>query len=130
MARILYDLFKACLNATLILLALCLFLGWKLSSATAEITENAAQVAARVEGVQLALTDLQAELKRIRATPSDSSAIAALEVRLARIETSLQELQQLPHRAAETAARTAVAELAAQLSQLRLCLPQDSISDS
>lgn len=121
MTRPLIDLAKALLNATQILLALCLFLGWKLMAATEGVTANAAAIADRVTPLHSAVASLQEEIASLRRTIEDGAAtappdrLAALEDRLARLQTGLSEMRRLPQQAAAEAARAGAAELAARL---------------
>ncbi|UWQ81108.1 hypothetical protein K3725_08965 [Leisingera sp. S132] len=119
MTETLFDLAKALLNATLILLALCLFLGWKLMTAAEGATANAAAIADRVLPLRTDLEALQAEAAALRSTAQDSTATAAsltrLEARLAQVQTSLADMRALPRQAAAEAARAGAAELAGRI---------------
>ncbi|WP_027243992.1 hypothetical protein [Leisingera daeponensis] len=126
MKRTVADLAKALLNATLILLALCLFLGWKLMAAASAVTANASQIASRVEPLHTAVTGLQGELASLRAAlqdrPARDGAEALSAARLDRVEERLNQLQanvagirQLPLQAAEQAARAGAAELSSRI---------------
>lgn len=126
MKRTVADLAKALLNATLILLALCLFLGWKLMAAASAVTANASQIASRVEPLHTAVTGLQGELASLRAAlqdrPAQDEAEALSAARLDRVEERLNQLQanvagirQLPLQAAEQAARAGAAELSSRI---------------
>ncbi|NVK12541.1 MAG: hypothetical protein HWE35_00010 [Rhodobacteraceae bacterium] len=121
MTKNLIDLAKALLNATLILLALCLFLGWKLMDAAGGVTANAAAIADRVTPLRTAVAGLQEETASLRAALQDGTGTAPavrleqLEHRLAQIQDSLSEMRGLPQQAAAEAARAGAAELAARL---------------
>ena len=69
MAKILKDLLLAFLNATFILLALCLFLGWKLLQSADQIrtgfAENLQAVAPlreQAQGIRVEITELRSDL--------------------------------------------------------------------
>ncbi|WP_419739871.1 hypothetical protein [Ruegeria sp.] len=73
MAKTLKDLLLALLNATLILVALCLFLGWKLASTVEDVTSGLSeklQVVAplrdEAQGIREQLSGLRSDLARIQ----------------------------------------------------------------
>ncbi|MEW2914348.1 hypothetical protein [Leisingera sp. JC11] len=121
MSKTLFDLAKALLNATLILLALCLFLGWKLMAATEVVTAAAADAADRLTPLHTAVTGLQEEVAALRNAVQDGSStafaarFAQLEARLAQLQTSVSEMRALPQEAAAEAARAGAAELASRI---------------
>lgn len=126
MTRTVADFAKALVNATLILLALCLFLGWKLMAAASVVTANASEITSRVAPLQTAATGLQEELASLRAAlqdpPGQDGADRLSAARLERVEERLNQLQanlagirQLPLQAAEQAARAGAAELAGRI---------------
>ncbi|MBY6134346.1 hypothetical protein KUV61_00785 [Nocardioides marinus] len=121
MARILFDLLKACLNATLILLALCLFLGWKLLAATEGVSANAAEIAQQLQPLRDAVRNLQQDVAGLRNDirtgdgPPPSARLARLEQQLSEVQDRLATIQTLPQQAAASAARAGASELAARL---------------
>ncbi|WP_175392924.1 hypothetical protein [Leisingera sp. JC1] len=119
MTKTLFELAKALLNATLILLALCLFLGWKLMAAAEGVTANAAAIADQVSPLRTAVSGLQEEAAALHSTVQDGTAAAAsltrLEARLAQVQASLADMRALPRQAAAEAARTGAAELAGRI---------------
>ncbi|UWQ26400.1 hypothetical protein K3553_08015 [Leisingera aquaemixtae] len=131
MKRTVADLAKALLNATLILLALCLFLGWKLMAAAAAVTAHAEQIASQVAPLHTAATGLREDLNSLRPALQDrpgqdgagqNGADTASTARLDRIEERLDQLQanlagirQLPLQSAEQAGRAGAAELVGRI---------------
>ncbi|NSY36957.1 hypothetical protein [Leisingera sp. ANG59] len=134
MAKILYDLTKTLLNATLILLALCLFLGWKLMAAAEGVTANAAALADRVTPLRTSVTGLQAEVAALRGSLTEGTASAArfdkLEERLAQLQASVSEMRALPQQAAAEAARAGAAELAGRIIRAAPLLKEGSACGS
>ncbi len=107
MAKTLKDLLLALLNATLILLALCLFLGWKLAQSVDDIrtgfAENLQVVAPlrdQAQGIRGELTALRSELATI-STQSDALDRAARQ----RLNATLQRLDGLEGKLEGTQAR-------------------------
>ncbi|WP_170605242.1 hypothetical protein [Ruegeria arenilitoris] len=105
MAKTLKDLLLALLNATLILLALCLFLGWKLAQSVENIrtgfTENLKMVAPlrdEMQGIAGEMAGLRSDLATFREegnvldTVTRSKLNGALD-RLGNIEAKLEETQ-------------------------------------
>ncbi|UWQ51376.1 hypothetical protein K3720_08145 [Leisingera caerulea] len=130
MTRTVTELAKALLNATLILLALCLFLGWKLMAAASAVTANAAEITSRVEPLHTAVTGLQGEIASLRAAVQNGTdtvppaRLAPVEERLDQLQASLSEMRDLPQQAAAGAARAGAAEFAARLTGLLRCSGQ------
>ena len=96
LGRTLWTLFLACLNATLILVALCLWLAWQVTSTVEDVSANIATSMAEIEplGGELreisgALTGIQGELGAVRSGEKlvDGEALGRIEARLAEIET-------------------------------------------
>lgn len=67
MGKVIKDLMLAVLNATLILIALCLFLAWQLAQTTQAVVDRAAQAVDRVAPVQTELAELNSEISGLRA---------------------------------------------------------------
>ncbi|UWQ85171.1 hypothetical protein [Leisingera caerulea] len=130
MTRTVTDLAKALLNATLILLALYLFLGWRLMAAASAVTANAAEITSRVEPLHTAITGLQGEIAGLRAAVQNGTAtvsparLSPVEERLDQLQASLSEMRDLPQQAAAGAARAGAAEFAARLTGLLRCSGQ------
>jgi septal ring factor EnvC (AmiA/AmiB activator) len=138
----LLDLLKAFLNASLLLLALCLFLGWKMFAAASTVSEQLSQVSDNftpVHGEIQAVTQERTALtKALESHESPDS--TELRFRLARLEQQFgalrQEtlaLKQLPAQIMATAAEAAAAKLNAGLVQwaprLSSCKSGDQIDE-
>ncbi|NOD63006.1 MULTISPECIES: hypothetical protein [unclassified Ruegeria] len=102
MAKTLKDLLLALLNATLILVALCLFLGWQLASKVESITAEFSQTLQAVAPIRDEVSGTRSELAALRADLADLSlenpganSAAAQELRsaLARLNSLEQKLQ-------------------------------------
>ncbi|KIC44081.1 hypothetical protein RA28_13920 [Ruegeria sp. ANG-S4] len=109
MAKTLKDLLLALLNATLILLALCLFLGWKLAQSVQDIREGFAenlQVVAplreEAQGIRGELAGLRSDLTSIR-----DQGIAISPTTQAKLDTALDRLNEIETRLSETQTRLA-----------------------
>ncbi|SDW29474.1 hypothetical protein SAMN05444358_101434 [Ruegeria halocynthiae] len=105
MAKTLKDLLLALLNATLILLALCLFLGWKLAqsvehirSGFAENLQLVAPLREQAQGIRGELTALRSDLATLSSPDTQLDAAdrqqlnAALQ-RLGNVEDKLEDTQ-------------------------------------
>ena len=132
MRKTILDLLKAMINATLLLLALCLYLGWMLVSSIQDVTDKVTQAVAQVTPVQDRIQDLQLEVAGLRrdiiSRPelAVSGQLTTLDQRLASLQQEMSGLRQLPNDIVQNAAQTAAAELAGSLSQLAGCLPPPS----
>ncbi|KIC25771.1 MULTISPECIES: hypothetical protein [unclassified Leisingera] len=119
MTKTLFDLAKALVKATLILLALCLFLGWKLMAAAEGVTANAAAIADQAAPLRTAITGLQSDIAALRSSMQDgtvsSARLTQLEARVAKVQDSLADMRTLPQQAAAEAAREGAAELASRI---------------
>lgn len=142
MLKVLKDLGVALLNATLILLALCLFLAWKVTSTADDIAENFARNLVTIEPLR---ADLQAATNELSALRQDVAQISTQsgEVKsatLRRIETrlesmnsqvagardSINELATAPARLMDHAIETAADSLADKAMSIRGCVPPQS----
>lgn len=114
MAKTLKDLVLALINATLILLALCLFLGWKLTTTAQSLMSDFSQkvqivapLREEVQGVRGELAALRADLATLQATDAIADTATAQRVsqtldRLNQIEDTLQATQSRIAAVAET----------------------------
>ena len=73
MIKAFWDLVKAMINATLLLVALCLFLGWQLFSSVGRLTDQLADTRESLAPIHQELRDLRADLGQVKA------AIASVE---------------------------------------------------
>jgi len=132
MKQTIYDLLKAMINATLILLALCLFLGWKLMSSVQDVTVRVTEAVLQVTPVQDRIQDLRLEVAGLRSDlvnlPEQVviGQLDRLDQRLTSLQQEMSELRQLPNEIIHNAAQTAATTLADQLSQPANCLPPSS----
>jgi len=132
MTKAILDLLKAMINATMILLALCLFLGWQLMSSVQTVTDKVTQAVVQVAPVQDRLHALKLEITGLRrdiVSRSElpiSNQLDSLDRRLAALQSDLTELRQLPSDIVQTAAQAGAAEIAGQIARLTSCLPPPS----
>lgn len=144
MAKTIKDLLLALLNATLILLALCLFLGWKLAQSVdgirAGFAENLQVIAPlrdEAQGIRGELAGLRSDLRAIRqqdlATldPETRTKLNNALDRLSDLETNLEETQTRlaglvdnPENLIDYAVTTSTEAIGAQLRGIRGCAPQ------
>ena len=120
------NLVLALLNASLILAALCLWLGWKTLSAAERVSEDVTEAASTVLPLRDDIAAMTAEISAARADfaagRNDESA-RALAVRLDRVEAQLESLTAAvaplaanPEALIATAVETAFAELGTRVS--------------
>ena len=124
MIKTLVDLFKALINATLLLLALCLFLGLKLTTSVEAVTANLANIADQVRPLKSELTTINSEIQQLRSglsarpEPEIIAELKRLEMQLGRIESQIAALADLPQDAIRTAAEAAAAKLAGEITEM------------
>lgn len=129
MTKTLLDLLKACINATLLLLALCLFLGWKLMSSVDNVTGQVTQAVVQITPVQNRIEALRTEVAALRSDILQRPEIAvsakldALDRRLAALQSEMLDLKALPAELIHDAAQTAAVEFAGQVARLSNCVP-------
>lgn len=105
MAKTLKDLLLALLNATLILLALCLFLGWKLAASVESVTERFSDTVETLAPLRTEAQSIRGELAALRSDlatislekqvvdPETAQNIRATLSRLNAVEQKLQAVQ-------------------------------------
>lgn len=97
MAKTIKDLLLALLNATLILVALCLFLGWKLAQTVEDVQDRLAQSLAVVQPLKEQAQGLRAEVGTLRedlaAIKADTGDDPELDQKLSQALTRLDSLQ-------------------------------------
>lgn len=142
MAKTLKDLLLALLNATLILVALCLFLGWKLASTVEGITtvfEEKIKIVAplkdEIRGVRGELAALRSDLTNLRTdgTVTDlsekvrlSTALVTLDNLEARMQDSqarIVEITESPDALINTAIEKTADVIADRIVAVRGCVP-------
>lgn len=126
MGKLIGDLLKALLNATLLLLAACLFFGWmlmgKVNSITTRVSAAVAEVApvrTRVEALRAEIAGLRSDLKEGVLPPAPQ--LDGIETKLEIIEAELAALRALPATLVQQAAESAAAELTGQIVRLTRC---------
>ncbi len=144
MLRVLKDLFFALLNATLILIALCLFLAWQLSNRVHDLTAAFASNLQIVEPLQQEMQDTRTELAGLRAdlaTLRDQSGevssaalqrvetrVDALESRVDGVLTQAESVVSDPSDLIDHAIQSGANELVESLGRMRGCVPADAVS--
>ncbi|TMV06436.1 hypothetical protein FGK63_14925 [Ruegeria sediminis] len=143
MAKTLKDLLLALLNATLLLLALCLFLAWKVSSTidglAATFAQNLQMVAPLREEAQAVQGELQGLRKDLEAvlqekgeelTAATQQRISGILDRAETVEKRLQsaqmritELADAPEDLIDHAIETSVDAIADRATEIRGCTP-------
>ncbi|WP_170375761.1 MULTISPECIES: hypothetical protein [Ruegeria] len=143
MAKTLKDLLLALLNATLILVALCLFLGWKLASTVEGVTtvfSEKVQVIAPLKdeilGVRGELAALRNDLAEVQSSGSVtdiaeklriSTALVKLdnlEQRMQGAQASIAELTDSPDKLINSAIEKSADVVADRIIAIRGCVPQ------
>lgn len=142
MLKVLKDLGVALLNATLILLALCLFLAWKVVNTADYVASNFASNLVTVEPLRADLQAMTGELVSIRqdvaqlsaqSSEVQSAALQRIATRLEKVDTrvtdaskSISNLSEVPYRLVDRAIETASDNLAQQAKSIRGCVPEQS----
>ena len=126
MGKIIADLLKALLNATLLLLAACLFLGWLGMGKVEAVTERVTDAVAEVTPVKTRVEALRAEIAGLRSDLRDgvlppAPQLDGIETKLEIIEAELSALRALPAALVQQAAESAAAELTGQIVRLTRC---------
>jgi len=144
--KLLKDLAVAMLNATLILLALCLFLAWKVgttvNSVTATFAQNLITVEPLADEVRSAKSEIVALRQDIAAAMSsagslnDSARIRLqsrtdqLETRIDAMSDAMQQLADLPTTMLDHALEKSAAEVVDGIQDIRDCKPPESDATS
>lgn len=100
LGRTLRNLAVAMLNATLILVAVCLWLGWSTLSAAERVSLQIGEAAQAIVPVRAEITGLTAEIAGVRSdiatlgagASADGAAMVALDTRIAAVEAQLADL--------------------------------------
>ena len=137
--RTLWNLCLALLNATLILVAICRFLGWRLASTVEGISETFANTILQArpirddfQALQLEVSGLREDVADLKAAPGTpvTASLVGLNSKLSRIDENLSGISEKiagafddPDALVETAIRTAAGELAGFVTGSRQCRP-------
>lgn len=114
------DLLKALVNASLLLLALCLFLGWKLFAAADAVSDRFGEISKDFTPVHVEIHSMTQELAVLTKTLKEGNSPDSTEMRLrlSRLEQQLtglkqetQTLKQLPAQVMAEAAEAAATKL-------------------
>ncbi len=140
MGKTLKDLVLALLNATLILVALCLFLGWQLTRTVDGLVDTATdnlqvltplrdeigQMTGEVQGLRADLASLRAGVDDPELLNRLQSQITAIDTRVQAMTTQLQGLAGKPQEMLNAAIEQAGATAAQSVNQIRGCVPPAS----
>lgn len=126
MKKLIMDLLKAMVNATLLLLLLCLFFGWQLMGRVNQVTDQVTEAVAEVAPLKTRVEALRGELVGLRSDLQNGTQPAApqldgIEARLDYISEELTRLRALPATIVQQAAESAAAELSGQIIHLTSC---------
>ncbi|MGV6803738.1 MAG: hypothetical protein ACWA49_05985 [Ruegeria sp.] len=139
MAKTLKDLLLALLNATLILVALCLFLGWKLAQSVENIQDNFREslhivqpLRDQAQGIREDLGGLRTELSGLRNRGDDDpetrqklllalTRLDQVQSKLESTQSRMKELADSPHLLIDYAINTAVDATTQRLIEIRGC---------
>ncbi|MGR3622166.1 hypothetical protein [Pseudophaeobacter sp.] len=126
MTQTIFDLLKALMNATLLLLALCLFLGWQLFASAREVTDRLGEISENLIPLHSQLQTVTQEVSLLRqaldrSNPADRAEIrkmlSLLETQLAAIKGKAQALQQLPAQLVSTSVESAIRSLSQEIDE-------------
>lgn len=126
MTQTIFDLLKALMNATLLLLALCLFLGWQLFASAREVTDRLGEISENLIPLHSQLQTVTQEVSLLRqaldrSPPADSAEmrqmLSQLETQLAAIKGKAQALQQLPAQLVSTSVESAIRSLSQEIDE-------------
>jgi len=126
MKKLIMDLLKAMVNATLLLLLLCLFFGWQLMGRVNQVTDQVTEAVAEMAPLKTRVEALRGELVGLRSDLQNGTLPAApqldgIEARLDYISEELTRLRALPATIVQQAAESAAAELSGQIIRLTSC---------
>ncbi|KUJ80777.1 hypothetical protein AVO45_07030 [Ruegeria marisrubri] len=143
MARTLKDLLLALLNATLLLMALCLFLAWKVASTVDGLAATFAQNLELVAPLRDEAAGLRSELQAMRSDLGDAlqekgeqlseasqqriqailTRLEAAEQRLETAQAGISDLSEAPEKLIEHAIETSTDAIADSVMEIRGCTP-------
>ena len=136
LGRTLGQLALALLNATLILVALCLFLAWRVVTAADGVAASVAQsmvelspIREEMQGVTAGVANLRADLAALRDAPGATLApeltarVERLDARVGRMDARLAELGDSADEMVETAIAQAGEEARGIVETVLRCVP-------
>lgn len=141
MKKLLKDLGVALLNATLVLLALCLFLAWKVVNTADNVASNFASNLVTIEPLRADLQATTAELAAIRQDVAQIltsgelqfATLQRIETRLKMVDTrvndakgTISDLSQMPYQLVDHAIETASDSVAQKAGYVLGCVPPQS----
>ncbi len=131
MAKTLKDLLLALLNATLILLAICLFLGWKLAQSVDQIRTGFAENLQVVAPLREEAQGIRGELTTLRSDLASLSAGSLLDATMRQqVNAALQRLNNLEGKLEDTQTRLAkLVEEPEDLINYAITTSADSFTD-
>ncbi len=144
--KTLKDLLIAMINATLVLVAICLFLLWQLSRTAERVVGSFAQNLQIVEPLESKVTDLRDEVADLRrdlaaisldnvalgsqATQRLQSRADAVQTELVDINQSLAKLADTPDRLLQSALDDAAARVSSRIGVLASCYAPEALPDA
>jgi uncharacterized phage infection (PIP) family protein YhgE len=142
MLKTLKDLAIALINATLILIALCLFLAWKVTDKADQISSNFAKSLVTVQPLRDDIQGATGELAALRADLSQISEqsgalrsaslqrlqtqVEQMQARMDKALGSINDLSQAPTKLIDHAIYTGVDSLTQGIADIRGCVPPNS----
>lgn len=136
LGRTLGQLALALLNATLILVALCLFLAWRVVSAADDVAANVAQsvielspIREEMQGLTSEVADLRTDLAALRdapgatLTPELTARVERLDARVAQMDTRIAEIGDGADALVESAIAQAGEEARGVVETVLRCVP-------
>lgn len=126
--KIVKDLLVACLNATLILVAVCLFLLWQLSGTVERVTAEFAKnlnvlepVTMRIENLSQEVAGLRQDMRQANVSEAMRQKLANLEAEAHRLNQTLENISNTPERLMQTSISSTANNVANVLMDLRGC---------
>lgn len=104
LGRTIGNLLLALLNATLILVALCLFLGWQLAEEVSAVTDHVGQKMTKVEDLGNEVSSMSAEMTALRSELSKQS-VQADPMTLQKMQELSAKLDRIDQGMADTKGR-------------------------
>ena len=126
--KILKDLLVACLNATLVLVAVCLFLLWQISGTAERITAEFANnlnvltpISERISKLSEEVAGLREEVRQASVSEATRQKLNALETEAKRLNDTIENISNTPERLMQSSISTTADSVASVLTDLRGC---------